>query len=206
MHLIKRYPNRKFYDTEDKQYISLQGIASLVRAGEEIQVIDHKNGEDITTLILSQILREEERRDSFLPQSLLTSLIRASSGGLEKLKRSFQASLKALEVLEDEVQENIDALVNKGEISLAEAQELREELLTRARLSQATLEQRISKEIEASLVRLRIPTRSDLETLNSQLEQMEGKIDSLVSDSMGAAKLKTSVGDAPTPSRGGPKD
>lgn len=183
MRLIKRYPNRKFYDTEDKQYISLKDIASLVRTGEEIQVIDNKSGEDITTLTLSQILREQERRDSFLPQSLLTSLIRTSSGGLKQLRKSFQASLKGLQVLEDEVQETIDALVDRGEISLAEAQELREELLTRAHRNQATLEQRISKEIEASLVRLRVPTRSDLEALHSQLEQMESKIDSLVSDS-----------------------
>lgn len=183
MRLIKRYPNRKFYDTEDRQYVSLKGIVSLVSAGEEIQVMDNKSGEDITTLTLSQILREQEKRDSFLPQSLLTSLIRTSSGGLQRLRKSLQASLKALEVLEDEVQENIDALADRGEISLAEAQELREELLTRAQRSQATLEERISKEIEASLIRLRVPTRSDLEGLNSQLEQMESKIDSLISDS-----------------------
>jgi polyhydroxyalkanoate synthesis repressor PhaR len=183
LRLIKRYPNRKFYDTEDKQYVSLKDIASLVRAEEEIQVIDNKSGEDITTLTLSQILREQERRASFLPQSLLTSLIRTSSGGLKQLRKSFQASLKGLQVLEDEVQENIDALVDRGEISLAEAQELREELLTRARRNQATLEQRISKEIEASLLRLRVPTKSDLEALHNQLEKMEDKIDSLVSDS-----------------------
>ena len=183
MRLIKRYPNRKFYDTEDKQYVSLKGIASLVRAGEEIQVIENKSGEDITSLTLSQILREQERRDSFLPVSLLTSLVRTSSGGLRPLRKSLQASLKALEVLEDEVQEKIDALADGGEISLAEAQELREELLTRAQRSQAILEERISREIEASLTRLRVPTRSDLAALNSQLEQIESKIDSLVSDS-----------------------
>jgi len=182
LRLIKRYPNRKFYDTADKRYVSLKGIASLVRGGEEIQVIDRKSEEDITTLVLSQILREQERRESFLPQSLLTSLIRTSGEGLKQLRKSFQASLKALHVLENEVQENIDGLVQRGEISLAEAQELREELVARARHSQATQEQRIFKEIEASLIRLGVPAGSDLEQVRGKLEEIETKLDSLLSD------------------------
>ena len=182
MRLIRRYPNRKFYDTEDKRYVSLKDIASLVRGGEEIQVIDSKREDDITTLVLSQILREQEKRESFLPQALLTSLIRTSTGGLRQLGKSFQASLKGLQVLEDEVQENIDALAERGEISLAEAQQLREELSARARHTQATLDERILQEIEASLIRLGMPTESDLEGLNSQLEEIETKVDSLLSD------------------------
>jgi polyhydroxyalkanoate synthesis repressor PhaR len=182
LRLIKRYPNRKFYDTEDKRYVSLKDIVSLVRAGEEIQVTDNSTGEDMTTLVLSQILREQERRGSFLPQSLLASLIRTSGGSLKQLRKSFQASLKALQVLEDEVRENIDALVDRGEISLAEAQGLREELLTRAEHSQAALEDRLSREIEASLIRLGIPTRSAMDGLNIRLEEIETKVDALLSD------------------------
>jgi polyhydroxyalkanoate synthesis repressor PhaR len=182
LRLIKRYPNRKFYDTEDKRYVSLKDIVSLVRAGEEIQVTDNSTGEDMTTLVLSQILREQERRGSFLPQSLLASLIRTSGGSLKQLRKSFQASLKALQVLEDEVRENLDTLVDRGEISLAEAQGLREELLTRAEHSQAALEDRLSREIEASLIRLGIPTRSAMDGLNIRLEEIETKVDALLSD------------------------
>ena len=182
MHLIKKYPNRKFYDTVDKRYVSLESIASLVRAGEEIQVIDNESGEDITTLVLSQILREQERKESFLSQSLLTSLIRRGSGGLKQLRKSFQASLKALQVLEDEIQENIEGLVERGEITLAEAQDLREELLARARQNQATLEERILEEIQASLIRIDVPTSSELEQVRDKLEEIETKVDSLLSD------------------------
>ncbi|MGD8735253.1 MAG: polyhydroxyalkanoate synthesis regulator DNA-binding domain-containing protein, partial [Anaerolineae bacterium] len=52
---IKRYPNRKLYDTEAKQYITLEGIAALIRQGNEVQVIDHATGEDLTALTLTQI-------------------------------------------------------------------------------------------------------------------------------------------------------
>jgi len=182
LRLIRKYPNRKFYDMEGKRYVALADISSLVRAGEEIQVVDSKNGQDITTLVLSQILREQERKGSFLPQGLLTALVRRGSGGLKQVRKSFDASWKALQVLEDDVQEKLDALVERGEISLAEAQELREELLARARHNQTTMEEKILEEIEASLLRVGVPNRSDVDRLNSQLLKIEAKVDSLLSD------------------------
>ncbi len=182
MRLIKRYPNRKYYDTEDKRYVSLNDIASLVRGGEDVEVIENSSGQDISTLILSQILREQERRGSFLPRPLLTSLVRRGSGGVKQLRRSFRGSLQALQILEDDVQDHIDKLAEQGEISLAEAQDLREELLARARQSHAALETRILDEIEASLTRLSIPTNSDLERIKSQLEEIEAKVGSLLAN------------------------
>jgi polyhydroxyalkanoate synthesis regulator protein len=44
LRLIKKYPNRKFYDTEDKRYISLSGIAALIARGEDVQVVDNQTG------------------------------------------------------------------------------------------------------------------------------------------------------------------
>jgi len=64
MPVIKRYPNRKLYDTQAKQYITLDRIAELIREGTDIQVIDHASGEDITALTLSQVIFEQEKRQS----------------------------------------------------------------------------------------------------------------------------------------------
>jgi polyhydroxyalkanoate synthesis repressor PhaR len=178
---IKKYANRKFYDTEDKRYISLPGIASLVRAGEDIYVTDQETGEDITGLVLSQILRDLERRGSFLPQALLTALVRRGSGGLKQLRGSFQASLKTLEVLEDEILERVDAMAERGELTLSEAQELREEMVARGRERQATAEEKIVQEVEQSLLRLGVPSRSDVESLHTQLDEIGAKLDSLLS-------------------------
>lgn len=182
MHLIKKYPNRKLYDTEDNRYVSLGSIASLVIAGEEVRVVDNTNGEEITTLVLSQILREQERKGSFLPQALLSALIRKGAGGLNNLRDSFQSSLSALQALEDEVRESIDTMAQRGEIGMTEAQELREELLRAARRRQIAMEERILQEIEASLTRLAMPTRSDLEGVSSRLAEVEAKVDSLMRD------------------------
>ncbi len=61
-HLIKKYANRKLYDTETSRYITLDGIADLVRDGHAIQVVDRDSGQDLTQVILSQIVLEEEKR------------------------------------------------------------------------------------------------------------------------------------------------
>jgi polyhydroxyalkanoate synthesis repressor PhaR len=61
-HLIKKYANRKLYDTRTSRYITLEGIAELVRDGHEIKVVDRENGHDLTQVILSQIVLSEEKR------------------------------------------------------------------------------------------------------------------------------------------------
>jgi len=67
-HLIKKYANRKLYDTRTSQYVTLDGIADLVRAGHDIRVVDRDSGNDITQVVLSQIVLTEEKRG---PQRLV---------------------------------------------------------------------------------------------------------------------------------------
>jgi len=61
-HLIKKYANRKLYDTRTSRYITLDQIAQLVRNGHEIKVVDRGNGGDLTQVTLSQIVLSEEKR------------------------------------------------------------------------------------------------------------------------------------------------
>src|SRR5947208_15187013 len=62
-HVIKKYANRKLYDTQNSRYITLEGISRLVRDGHDIQVVERDSGRDLTPLILSQIVLGEEKRD-----------------------------------------------------------------------------------------------------------------------------------------------
>jgi polyhydroxyalkanoate synthesis repressor PhaR len=61
-HIIKKYANRKLYDTRTSTYITLEGIAGLVRDGHEIKVVDRETGQDLTQVTLSQIVLSEEKR------------------------------------------------------------------------------------------------------------------------------------------------
>ena len=66
-HLIKKYANRKLYDTRTSRYITLEGISDLLRQGADIHVVDRETGRDITAVTLSQIVTTEEKRTDFEP-------------------------------------------------------------------------------------------------------------------------------------------
>lgn len=77
--IIKRYSNRKLYDTVESRYVTLPQIAALVRKGEDVRIIDNNSKEDLTSVTLAQILYEEERKQSrALPLAALKDLIHAS--------------------------------------------------------------------------------------------------------------------------------
>ena len=61
-HLIKKYANRKLYDTRTSRYVTLEAIAALVRDGHEIKVVDRETNQDLTQVVLSQIVLTEEKR------------------------------------------------------------------------------------------------------------------------------------------------
>jgi polyhydroxyalkanoate synthesis repressor PhaR len=75
MILIKKYANRKLYDTSNRRYISLPQVAAFVRQGEEVQVIDKDSGQDITDIILKQVILE----DDGIWRSFLNTLIQVGA-------------------------------------------------------------------------------------------------------------------------------
>lgn len=91
--LIKRYENRKLYDTEASTYVSLSDVADLVRSGITVQIEDNATGRDLTAQTLMQVILEEGRGGkSLLPADTLHELLRRSSraldNGIEQLKHS----------------------------------------------------------------------------------------------------------------------
>lgn len=78
--VVKRYSNRKLYDTVESRYVTLPQIADLVRRGEDVQIIDNNTKEDLTRVTMAQILYEEERKQQSraLPLAALKDLLHAS--------------------------------------------------------------------------------------------------------------------------------
>ncbi len=74
--VVRKYENRRLYDTSSSRYVNLPEIAQLVRDGAEVQVVDAKSGEDITRVILTQIIHEDARQNKGdLPLPFLRELI-----------------------------------------------------------------------------------------------------------------------------------
>jgi polyhydroxyalkanoate synthesis repressor PhaR len=96
-YVIKRYSNRKLYDTQESRYVTLEEIEEMIRAGREITVVDAATGEDLTSVTLTQIILENERaRRTSLPAAFLHQLIQYGEAWQEFVQRSLRASLEGL--------------------------------------------------------------------------------------------------------------
>ena len=77
--VIKKYENRRLYDTGASRYVNLEEVARMVREGKEVQVVDARTGQDLTRVVLTQIIMEDAKgHESGLPLELLRKLIVAS--------------------------------------------------------------------------------------------------------------------------------
>lgn len=178
MPVIKRYPNRKLYDTEAKKYVTLEGIADLIRQGKDVQVVDHTTGEDLTALTLSQIIFEQEKKGGgFLPKSVLTSLVQAGGDTMNTLRRSLTAPLDLLRQVDDEIERRLQTLINRGELAREEGLRLRAKLLSPDRKAPDSEER-----IEQALAARGIPQQEEIQRLNQQIESLSAKLDALLAD------------------------
>lgn len=110
--LIKRYANRKLYNTDTSRYITLRGIGQLLERGEDVRVVDNETGEDITQIALSQILVDNKRAREDPSEPLLTQIL--SRGG----DAVYTAIRKSVDEASDgigEFQERFRQLVARGE-------------------------------------------------------------------------------------------
>jgi polyhydroxyalkanoate synthesis repressor PhaR len=80
--VVKRYANRKLYDTQRSRYVTLEQIAEMIRGGEDVKIVDNNSKEDLTAITLTQIIFEEEKKQSFLPLSALRNIIQSGANNM----------------------------------------------------------------------------------------------------------------------------
>jgi polyhydroxyalkanoate synthesis repressor PhaR len=92
--IIKRYANRKLYDTEHSRYVTLDQISEMIRAGDDVKIVDNKTKEDLTTVTLAQIIFEEEKKQrSFLPLGAMRNIIQSGGQWFAEAQRRVQSIL-----------------------------------------------------------------------------------------------------------------
>lgn len=94
--LLKKYSNRRLYNTNSSEYVTLQEVANLIHQGLTVEVVDAKSKEDVTALILTQIILEEARQNNcLLPISLLHTIIKYGDNLLAEFFETYlQKSMK----------------------------------------------------------------------------------------------------------------
>jgi len=113
---LKKYPNRRLYDTQESCYVTLEDVKVLVLSHEEFQVIDSKSGADITRSILMQIISEQETTDGapIFSNKMLQQLIRFYGDSLqgvmgEYLEKSLGMFMEQQDILRNQLQSVINA-------------------------------------------------------------------------------------------------
>jgi polyhydroxyalkanoate synthesis repressor PhaR len=163
--VIKRYSNRKLYDTKDSRYVTLLQIAEMVRGGEEVQIIDNNSKEDLTEITLAQIIYEEKKANSrAVPLQTLKDLIH-------------QRTEKVLsELREGPIGRLIPKKANEPE-AVPEAPPpapVRPGLVEQARGTLEDWQQKIDERIRAML-----PSSSPWQQLEAEVRRLNARIDDL---------------------------
>jgi len=112
--LIKRYASRRLYNTETSDYVTLEDIATFIRDGREVQIVDLKSGDDLTRQYLLQIVAEHESRgENVLPVDVLTDLVRSYTTQAQSVVPQFlAASFEMLREGQSKLMENLSTFPN----------------------------------------------------------------------------------------------
>lgn len=107
--VVKKYANRRLYNTESSSYVTLEDLARMIREGREFVVYDAKSGEDITRSVLTQIIVEEESKGShLLPESFLRQLIGFYGGSMQQVvPRYLEATMQGFARQQEEMRRNM---------------------------------------------------------------------------------------------------
>ena len=167
--LIKRYANRKLYNTETSRYITLKGIAELIEQGEDIRVMDNETGEDITSVTLSQILVDTERANHTVPRTLLSDLIQKSGDALYgALKKGVDDASEGIE----ELQRNVRRAIRAPQEETAKVRESIND-------ARHEFDGMIQSAVERVFRALDLPRKSDIEALTDNLERVAKALERL---------------------------
>lgn len=176
--LIKRYANRKLYNTQTSRYITLKGIAALVEAGTEVRVIDKETGDDITNVALSQILLDNERSSSTGSQTLVSELISRGGDALYgALRRGMGDATGGI----GELQKNVRRIIKNREHDAAKLGEW-------IAVSTPDFDRVVENAMERVFKLLDLPRRKDIEALNQNLQRVADAVASLEHAHSGEAR------------------
>jgi polyhydroxyalkanoate synthesis repressor PhaR len=192
--VIKRYTNRKLYDTVESRYVTLDEIAAMIKEGVEVQIVDNRTKEDLTSVTLAQIIFEEEKKRNRMPLTVLREIIRhpgeSLTGFIQKEVTPRVASIR------EEAESRLDKLLRRedkqeGEPTPAEQPAEQQdanapggpaELLKASQRALEDWQRKIDERVKHAVDNLagNLPALGrDMQVLTQRLEELEKKLDEL---------------------------
>ncbi|MBW2730937.1 MAG: polyhydroxyalkanoate synthesis regulator DNA-binding domain-containing protein [Deltaproteobacteria bacterium] len=172
--IVKRYANRKLYDTQDSRYVTLDQIAEMIRASEDVKVIDNSTKEDLTSVTLAQIIFEEEKRQrSFLPLSALRKVIQTGGDSLHNFVAQVQSSTGRVFRRDEEKAEGEVSIMEEGGEQREPMKTLRE-LVDSVQHTVDDWQQRIDVNVQSALESVSsVSLQTEIQSLRERLGDFE---------------------------------
>jgi polyhydroxyalkanoate synthesis repressor PhaR len=197
--VIKRYTNRKLYDTVESRYVTLDEIALMIKEGVEVQIVDNRTKEDLTSVTLAQIIFEEEKKRNRMPLTVLREIIRHPGESLNdfiqkevtprvaSIREEAESRLDKLLRREDGKREDLpqeskEAKELPKEAATAEASGGPAEILKASQRALEEWQRRIDERVRHVVENLtgNLPALGrDMQTLTQRLEELEKKLEEL---------------------------
>ncbi len=195
--VIKRYANRKLYDTQHSRYVTLEQISEMIREGDDVKIIDNKSKEDLTSITLAQIIFEEEKKQkSFLPLQTMRNIIQTGGESIQQLVNQAQSKVgevqrKVTDILPHKDEGSDGNHADDSETDLAEGaksgplaiREFREFLVTSQRTIdewQRRMDDRIRNVVEGISPFRGLHT--DVQSLAERIAELEAKLSVMVAE------------------------
>ncbi len=173
--IIKRYTNRKLYDTVESRYVTLDEIAEMVKAGVEVRILDNRTKEDLTSVTLAQIIFEEEKKTSKMSLRMLRDLIRHGGERAAQIVEDTQAELRGrVEAVRHAAEQRMQTLLSRGQQTSDRAKDLVAASQEALGQFQRRVDERVRAAIEgmASLSDI----RKDLQQISTRIDEIEKKL------------------------------
>jgi len=187
--VIKRYTNRKLYDTVESRYVTLDEIAQMIKGGAEVKIIDNRSKEDLTSVTLAQIIFEEEKKRSQMPLGVLREIIRHGGEAVagfyqEKVGNKITAGLEDVKTKTETLRENLEQRV-RGVTQLLrrEGEENKspvKDVLSAGQTAVEELRLKVEESVKQALESLgSTGVAAYIERLRGKIDALEKKIDEL---------------------------
>jgi polyhydroxyalkanoate synthesis repressor PhaR len=189
--VIKRYANRKLYDTQNSRYVTLDQIAEMIRGGEDVKIVDNNSKEDLTAFTLAQIIFEEEKKQKqFLPLAAMRNIIQTGGQSItnfvaeagDKMRSVFRRGKDGEETTELEAEPEVEAGA-PGSDDKAGGNKMRE-MFESGQKTVEDWQKRIDERIRTAVESISpfAALQKELGLLMSRIEELERRISELSKD------------------------
>jgi polyhydroxyalkanoate synthesis repressor PhaR len=160
--VIKKYPNRRLYDTSDSCYVNLEDIAGLIRDGKDVQVVDAQTGEDITRVTLTQIIVDDAKQQpTGLPLELLRQLIISSDRvGQEFIMWYLKSAFDAYQKVQGKLQSGLTEVQSAAKFPLSMMKNLIQGQVAESRAPES-----------------RADSNAELEQMRARIAELEARVE-----------------------------